>query len=94
MGDHSVTMFHPPSERTSRASADAFARVWSQEGWQLVDDVPPVPENTPAPAGDDRRDALRAEAESLGINVRGDAKAETIERKIAEARAASPSGDG
>ncbi len=95
MGDHSVTMFHPPSERTQRASADAFERVWAAEGWQLVDesDRPPAPDGPPAPDAVDRLDALRAEAESLGVKVRRDAKPETLERKIAEVRAASAEGD-
>ena len=75
-----VTMFHPPSGRTQRASADAYERVWKAEGWTLV--VEPEP-----PASDDRLADLRAEAQALGLKVHPAAKAETIEKKIAEARA-------
>jgi hypothetical protein len=47
---------------------------------------PPAP--TEAPVDEDaRRAALVAEAEKLGIRVRSNMKTETIERKIAEARA-------
>lgn len=92
MGDTSVTMFHPPSERTQRASRDAFERVWAAEGWRLVDDEPDGP---PAPDGNELdREVLLAEAEALGIKVRANAKTETIAARIAEHRAtAGPTGD-
>lgn len=50
-----VTMFHPPSGRTQRASADAYERVWKAEGWELVESQP---EEKPKP-----RKATRAKAE-------------------------------
>lgn len=36
-----VTMFNPKSQLTQRASAEAYERVWRDEGWVLVDDDPP-----------------------------------------------------
>jgi hypothetical protein len=77
MGDI-VTMFHPPSQRTQRASRDAFDRVWSEEGWQLAD------QSDAAASADDEREQLLARAEALGIKVRANAKAETIAARIAE----------
>jgi ABC-type branched-subunit amino acid transport system substrate-binding protein len=78
MGNNSVTIFHPPSQRTQRASRDAFDRVWSEDGWQLAD------QPDAAASADDEREELIARAEALGVKVRANAKAETIAARIAE----------
>jgi hypothetical protein len=40
-----ITMYHPQSERTQRASRDAFDAVWSTEGWEIVE-TPAEPKAT------------------------------------------------
>lgn len=75
-----VTMHNPQSGVTQEASRAAYDRVWSQEGWQLVD--------TPATEVDADLVAARAEADELGVSYHPKAKAETILAKIAEHKAA------
>lgn len=74
-------MRHPQSGVVQQASSDAYERLWRGEGWVIV-------EEPPAPEADGRLVELRAEADALGLKVHPNAKAETIERKIAEARMA------
>lgn len=83
-----VRIEHPDYPGNIRQiSREAFERRSRRLGWRLVDDEPQIA--AVADLGDyaDDRDALIAEARSLGLNPHHRAKPETIRRQIEEAKA-------
>lgn len=77
-----VKMRHEKSQVVQDTSRDAFDRVWSQEGWRLIEES--AASATANEVEELDRDVLLARAEELGIRVRGNAKAETIAARIEE----------
>lgn len=67
-----VTMLHPLSGQTQRASRAAFESHWADEGWKEVSSEEFVPEETDKPVDKMKIDELKAHAEKLEIDL-GDA---------------------
>lgn len=82
---------HDPFRGRRVVARGRFAAI-PPAGVPLEDDVADEDEVLPAVdgdtlTGDDRREAAVAEAKRLGVTVRSNMKTETIERKVAEAKA-------
>lgn len=92
-----VTMHHPLSGVTQRASRGAFDAWWRHEGWVEVSSEEFVPEEAEKPLDKMKLDELKAHAEKLEIDL-GDATKKddilaVIQAHLDAVPPAAPAGD-
>lgn len=73
-----VTMHHPLSGQTQRASRAAYDNVWANEGWKVVSSEQWEPEDVEKPVEKMKVDELKAHAEKHGIDLGEATKKEDI----------------
>lgn len=92
-----VTMHHPLSGQTQRASRRAYDDVWQAEGWQLVSSEEWTPEEVAKPIDKMKLDELKAHAEEHQIDLGEASKKEEILAVIKahwDSQADAPAADG